>query len=310
MNKQEFYIASGNGKDQLHGILWEPDKEVKAVLQISHGMVEYIGRYDRFARFLNEAGIVVVGNDHVGHGKTSKEEDWGYFGGKEGSEFVVEDLHRVTVKMKEKYKGLPYFVLGHSMGSFMIRRYIMTYGNEVDGVIIMGTGCQPAPVLIGGKVILDVLKAIKGDRHRSKFVDYINFGSFNKKIKNRRTDKDWLTKDTEIVDAYLNDPMCSFLFTLNGFETLRSVTAYIQKKENIEKIPKELPVYFVSGEDDPVGNYGKGVLKVCETYRKHGMKDIEMKLYPEDRHELINETDYEVVYRDILTWIEKKVHNM
>lgn len=310
LNKEEFYISSSDGVSQLHGILWEPVGEVKAVLQISHGMVEYIGRYDRFARYLNEAGIVVVGNDHIGHGKTSKEEDRGYFGGKEGSGMVVDDLYLITRKTKEKYKDIPYFVMGHSMGSFMIRRYIMTYGNEVDGAIIMGTGSQPASKLIGGKLILGILKAVKGDRHRSKFVDKLNFGSYNKRIRHNRTDKDWLTKDTEIVDAYLKEPMCNFIFTLNGFETLRSVTSFIQKKENIAKIPENLPIFLVSGEEDPVGNYGKGVIKVYETYRKHGIKDIEMKLYPGDRHELVNETDYEAVYKDILSWIEKKVHTM
>lgn len=310
MGKEEFHLKSTDGVSQLHGVLWKPEGEVKAVLQISHGMAEFIERYERFAEYLNKAGIAVAGNDHIGHGKTSKEEDWGYFGGKEGSKMVVDDLHLVTLKMKEKYKGIPYFVMGHSMGSFMIRRYIMAYGKEVDGVIIMGTGYQPASVLIGGKMLIAVLRLAKGDRYRSQFIDKMNFGNYNKKIKNKRTGKDWLTKDVEIVDAYLNEPMCGFLFTLNGFETLRSVVSFIQKRENIEKIPKNLPVYMVSGEEDPVGNYGKGVIKVCKTYREHGIKDIEMKLYPGDRHEIINETDYECVYKDIIAWIEKKAHIM
>lgn len=311
MNKSVFYISLGNDKNKLHCVLWEPEKEAKAVLQISHGMVEYIERYDHFAQYLTDAGIVVVGNDHRGHGMTAcSEEDFGYFAENEPSKTAVEDLHRVTAKIKEKYKDLPYFVMGHSMGSFLIRRYLMTYGNEADGVIIMGTGAQPTAVLMAGKCIIRLLKTVKGERYRSALFDKMCFGSYNKRIQSPRTDKDWISRNADNVDSYLADPYCSFLFTLNGFETLFSTISFVQAKRNIGKIPKKLPVYMVAGKEDPVGNYGKGVRKVYETYKKHGIQDIEIKLYENDRHEILNETDYEIVYQDILSWIEKKVHNM
>lgn len=307
MNKSDFYISSGNGKNKLHCILWEPEKEAKAVLQISHGMNEYIERYDRFAQFLTDAGIVVAGNDHLGHGMTAyTKEELGYFAENEPSKTVVEDLHRVTANLKEKYKDLPYFVMGHSMGSFLIRRYIMTYGYEADGVIIMGTGTQPPYILTAGKFVIRMLKAVKGEHYRSALFDNLCFGSYSKKFKPLRTGKDWISRNTDNVDRYLADPYCSFLFTLNGFETLFSTISFIQTKANIKKIPKKLPVYMVAGGDDPVGNYGKGVRQVYETYKKYGIQDIEIKLYKNDRHEILNETDYEVVYQDVLSWMEKK----
>ncbi|MBR3771175.1 MAG: alpha/beta fold hydrolase [Clostridium sp.] len=311
MNKSEFYISSSNGSNQLHCVEWKPEGEPRAVVQISHGMVEYVERYDRFARFLNEAGIVVVGNDHLGHGlSVNNEEEFGYFGENEPSKTVVDDLYQVTLKMKKKYEGIPYFVMGHSMGSFMIRRYIMTYGSLVDGVVIMGTGSTPVPVLLGAKSFISIVRRLKGNTYRSALCDRLCFGNYNKRIHPVRTEKDWLTKDEQIVDQYLNTPMCTFLFTTNGYHTLFSTISFIQKKENIDKIPKDLPVYLISGEDDPVGNYGRGVKKVYEIYKHKNIQDIELKLYKGDRHELVNETDYEVVYQDILSWIEKRIHNI
>jgi len=308
MKKSEFYMASKDGKNKLHCVLWEPAGEVKAVLQLSHGMVEYIDRYDRFAAFLNEAGIAVIGNDHLGHGKTaSTEEDLGYFCEEEPSKVVVEDLYQITCKMKEKYKGVPYFVMGHSMGSFLIRRYIMTYGNQVDGVVISATGSQPHITVLAGKILIRFLSLWKGERHRSAFFDKLCFGTYNKKIKNARTSRDWLSKDEKMVDAYLKHPFCTFTFTMNGFWTLFSTIGFIQKRKNIEKLPKKLPILFVAGDADPVGNYGKSVKKIYERYKKHGVEDISLILYPDVRHELINEVEYLNIYQDILSWIELKM---
>lgn len=311
MRKSEFYIASKDEKNKLHCVLWEPVGAVKAVLQISHGMVEYIDRYDRFAEFLNEAGVAVVGNDHLGHGKTAAtEEDLGYFCEEEPSKTVVEDLYQVTCKMKEKYKGIPYFVMGHSMGSFLIRRYIMTYGDKVDGVVISATGSLSHTTILAGKCLIRFLSTWKRERHRSAFFDYLCFGNYNKKIKNARTSKDWLSKDEKMVDAYLKHPYCTFTFTMNGFWTLFSTIGFIQKQKNVKKIPKELPVLFVAGDADPVGNYGKNVKKVYEKYKREGIKDISLILYPDARHELTNEVEYLKVYQDILSWIVERLHNI
>ena len=243
---QERYISSGSSR--LHIAVWEPSGERKAIMQISHGMIEYIKRYSHFANYLNQAGILVIGNDHKGHGLTAeKDEDLGYFG-EEKSAAVIEDLHEVTRYAKEQYGAdVPYFLFGHSMGSFMARRYLMTYGEELTGAIICGTGYTPGAVLTAGKLCAGVISKVKGERHRSKFLQKLAFGSYNKRIADKRTANDWLTKNTEMVDAYNRDKYCTFLFTVNGYQTLFDVLGFIQKKENIEKIPKSLPVYMIAG---------------------------------------------------------------
>lgn len=301
---KEVYIPSTDGKNKLHVVIWEPNIQVIGVVQISHGMVEYIKRYDEFARYLNQYGILVVGNDHLGHGETAKtDDDWGYFCSDNMSETVVEDLYKITCCAKKNYPDVPYFLFGHSMGSFMARRYIMTYGNELDGVIISGTGNQSGSVLKAGKIMVSLTKLFKGDRYRSRMLKNMFFSKFNARIPNVRTSNDWLTKDEAIVDKYNADKYCTYSFTVNGYRTLLEVLSFIQNENNIEKIPKNLPVFLIAGEEDPVGNYGKAVKNVYEIYEQAGIEDISIKLYKDDRHELINETDKEDIYEDIRGWM-------
>lgn len=304
VEKKEVRVASTDGKNNLYVAVWECDNP-RMILQISHGMVEHIDRYDDFARFLTDKGILVIGNDHLGHGYTAKEGDHGYFG--DGlSATVVDDLHEVTKYAKETYgENIPYFLLGHSMGSFMARRYLMTYGDELAGAIISGTGMQPGIVIGFGKLVTSILSKTKGDRYISDFVENTSFGSYNKRIKNLRTKSDWLSRDEENVDKYIANKFCQFRFTINGFRTLMDVLSFIQKKTNVNKIPKKLPIFFIAGEEDPVGNYGKGVRKVFASYQGAGIEDVSIKMYPEDRHEILNEIDKDVVYADVLAWIER-----
>lgn len=309
MSRRDFYIPSRDGIHQLHVILWRPDKnvEVKGVVQISHGMQELIERYEDFAMFLNRNGYVVIGNDHLGHGLTAGNyADLGYFCPDSMSATVVADLHRVTRYARKKYKNKPLFLFGHSMGSFMARRYIMRYGMEIDGVIISGTGGQAKTVLVAGKVVSNLIRLVLGDRFRSRFLKANAFGAYQKRIDNPRTDSDWLTRDERKVDDYKANKYCNFIFTVNGYRTLFEVLTYIQKKGNIRKIPKELPVYFISGMEDPVGNYGKCVRKIYDTYKKSGIRDVSLKLYPDDRHELLNELNRDEVYHDVLSWIKNR----
>lgn len=323
--KKEMYLKSTDGKNRLHVIIWEPDsndadvvvqkpdsdvkikntKAIKAILQISHGMIEYVERYDEFAKFLNRNGILVIGNDHLGHGKTAaSDEALGYFG-EEKSKTVVDDLYKVTKIAKETYgKDIPYFLFGHSMGSFMARRYLMTYGKALNGAIICGTGYTPGIVLTVGTLCASFIQLFKGKQYRSLFLKKMAFGSYNKRISDAKTENDWLSRNTENVEKYNQDKYCTFLFTVNGYQTLFDVLKFIQKKENIAHIPKELPLYFIAGKEDPVGNYGAGVLKVAKQYKDSGIKNIKTKLYENDRHELTNETDRKIVFQDILKWIE------
>ncbi|MDY5845544.1 MAG: alpha/beta fold hydrolase [Bariatricus sp.] len=305
MRKNLYYTSSDN-VTTIHAIEWIPETEIKAVLQISHGMVEYIGRYDRFANYLNEYGIYVVGNDHLGHGESVTSDDkHGFFKHPDGNECVIKDLHKLRKRTEKKYPDVPYFMLGHSMGSFLIREYMMVYGQGLAGVIVMGTGSQPNSVLVLGKIICKIMASFKGWEYRSKLIDRMVFSGNNKKFEPARTPQDWLTKDEKIVNAYRENPWCTFTFTLNGFYQLFRTIQFVQKKENIQKISKELPIFLVAGCEDPVGSFGKGVKKVYKSYVDAGIKDVKIKLYENDRHEILNETDYMVVYEDLRKWMEK-----
>ncbi len=305
MNKEEFTFASGDGRTKIHAVRWLPAQKPKAILQISHGMVEFIDRYDGFANFLTKQGLLVTGNDHLGHGASiGSPEDFGFFADGDGAQVVLEDLHRLTRITKEAYPQIPYFLLGHSMGSFFARRYLCCFGQELDGAIIMGTGNQTRLQAGMGMLLTTLLARFHGWRYRSNFIDRMAFGGYNAKFEPARTEKDWLTKDAEIVDAYLADPRCTFLFTLNAYYSLFHMISLLHQKAFLSQIPKNLPVLFLAGAEDPVGNFGKGVKQVAETFRKLGVRQVQCKLYPNDRHEILNELDREAIYEDIACWLE------
>ncbi|WP_054739185.1 alpha/beta fold hydrolase [Cellulosilyticum ruminicola] len=298
------YIPSTNGSNQLHVMKWKPEGEVKAILQISHGMIEHIGRYDDFAKYLNSKNILVVGNDHLGHGKTvHSKEELGYFNAEDSSQTVVNDLYEVTKYTKALYPNVPYFILGHSMGSFMARRYLMTYGRKVDGAIIMGTGYQSASVLKFGELVYKFLKPIKGTNYRSKLMKACTIGRYNKAFAPNRTSCDWLATNQEAVDIYMKDEYCQFDFTINGYNTIINTFKFINQSSNIAKIPKDLPILFVAGKEDPVGDKGEGVKKVYTAFKKAGISNMKLKLYSGLRHEILNEVGKEEVYQDIYKWL-------
>lgn len=302
--KSEFYYPSKDGVTSIHAIEWIPVSRPRAVLQISHGMVEYIDRYNEFAEYLCERGVYVVGQDHLGHGQSvTDEESHGYFHAGNGNQYVIGDIHELRRRTRQRYPDVPYFMLGHSMGSFLTRQYIQMYGNGLAGVIIMGTGYKSAPVLHAGRLLCRIIRAMKGDRYRSRLVNQMAFGSYNRKFVPARTEVDWLTKDEAIVDKYREDPWCTFLFTVNAYYFMFTGMLELTKKPNIRRIPRNLPIFFVAGKDDPVGNFGKGVEKVFRQYKKAGIKDLAIKLYKDDRHEILNELDRQQVYEDIWRWL-------
>ena len=303
--KREFTYLSGDGRTKIHAVEWRPDKgKPKAVLQIFHGMVEYIERYEDFATYLTEKGFLVVGNDHLGHGASVvSEEDWGYFAEENGNEILLRDVRGLHKKTAKRYPELPYFILGHSMGSFLLRQYLCRFGEELSGAIIMGTGTQPLPALRFGQKLCRTAAKLRGWHYRWTFVDKLAFGGYHKHFPDARTKRDWLTKDRQIVDAYLADPRCCFLFTLNGYYNLFRSIEDASNPEQLRKMPKDLPVLFVSGAEDPVGNFGKGVEQVRKSFEAVGMQDITWILYENDRHEILNETDRSLVYRDLYAWL-------
>ncbi len=304
MKKESFYFKSKVDGKEIHAVKYIPEGEIVAILQIAHGMVEYIERYEAFAEFLCGKGILVVGNDHRGHGSTAKSDDeFGYFKKESPTEAVLSDLKQLTDIIKAENPDLPYFLLGHSMGSFFARRYISEFGKELSGAIIMGTGCQPRILVKSGKLLTRLISLFKDDHHRSPFIENIAFGAYNKKFEPKRTDKDWLTKDEAIVDKYIAEKRCSFSFTLNGYYGMFNCIDSLYNKKNLEKMPKNLPVLFVSGSDDPVGDFEKGVRRACSHFEKVGMENIKLKFYKNDRHEILNETDRVSIYEDLYSWL-------
>jgi alpha-beta hydrolase superfamily lysophospholipase len=309
--RDEFYFPSKDGNTEIHTIEWKPEGEVRAVLQICHGMVEYIKRYDEFAQFLCEKGFYVVGNDHLGHGKSvQSKSEYGFFEKKYGNACVLGDIHTLRQRTVKKYPETPYFMLGHSMGSSLLRQYIQMYGNGLSGVVLMGVVTDHRrSSLLFVKQLCRLMAAVRGWHYRSRMVDDLVTGSFNKKFKPSVTRADWITSDKEHLDAYVTDPLCSFMFTVNAYYSMMAGMLGMQKKENISMIPKSLPVLFVSGAEDPVGNFGKGVRKVCEIYKSAGLRDVSLKLYEGDRHEILNETNREQVYQELYEWFEEKLSN-
>lgn len=305
--KEDLFYDSRDNRTKIHAICWIPESApIRGILQIAHGMMEYIDRYDDFARNLSEAGYVVAGNDHLGHGDSvSKEEDRGFFCDKGGDRILIEDMHELMNIMKKRYPSVPYFMLGHSMGSFLVRRYITIYGKEIQGAVIVGTGCQPYILVKTGELLTGLIASVKGWRYRSRFINNLAIGGYNRRFEPVKTPFDWLTRDERVVEAYRKDPRTDFIFTLNAYYHMFRGMSQLYRKKNLERMPKDLPVIFLSGDEDPVGDFGKGVLRAYESFRKSGMKNVSIKLYKGSRHEIINELDRETVYKDITEWMNQ-----
>lgn len=307
--KEELQYPSKDHLTTIHAVRWVPDSgEVRGVLQICHGMVEFIERYRPFAEFLNDEGFVVTGNDHLGHGRSVLSDDeLGYFAKRNGNAAVIGDIRTLHLMTLRAFPKVPYFILGHSMGSFLARQYIELYAENLSGAVIMGTGWQSQASLASGMAIAKTLAAIKSDHSHSRLLDAVAMGSYNKHFAPSRTKYDWLTKDEAIVDAYAANPLNTFHFTVNAYYNMFAGLSFAEKPENIAKIPRDFPILLVSGADDPVGNFGKGVEKARKSYEKCGLSDLTMKLFPGDRHEILNETDNDLVFTYILNWIRNRM---
>ena len=311
IKKEELYFDSRDNISKIHAIRWIPEGEPKAILQIVHGMAEYVDRYHDFAVKMTKRGFLVVGNDHLGHGLSVQGNGaYGYFCENDPATVVVRDVHRLKKLTQNEYPGLPYFIMGHSMGSLITRNYMCKYGTGIDGAIIMGTGMQKKALVNSARKMVAVQKVMHGSKHVSSVINKAVFGSYNKKIENPQTVVDWLSKDEKKVETYINDPLCGFTFTVNGFQTLFELIWRLYKQENLEKMPKDLPVMFASGADDPVGDYFDGVERAVESFKEAGMQDITVKKYERGRHELLNEPEWEMVVEDIYSWLSEKMAAM
>lgn len=285
--------------------VWEPAGEPRAIMQIAHGMSEYIDRYDDFGRWLAAQGVLVCGADHYAHGvNVSNPDNWGVLPADKGTDILVEGFHLMRLSMEETYgTKLPYFVFGHSMGSFVVRAYIARHGQGLNGAIVCGTGHNPKAVCDFGGFLARRIAKSKGDAYRSKFLNGLADGAYAKAIPDARTPFDWLNTDPAKVDEYIADPACGFMFSAGGYSALMGLTSEVADKKKIAQIAKDLPVYFIAGEGDPVGNMGAGVRTVYEMFRAAGIQDVDCKIYTGMRHEILNEPGHLEVYEDVLAWL-------
>ena len=305
-NLREFTYPSSDGIHQVHAAEWTPENGApRAVLQLVHGISEYIMRYDGFARFMADHGFVVVGNDHLGHGGTATgPEEYGFLAEQDGWKHITDDVRMLRVLTGERYGGLPYFLMGHSMGSFVARTYLIRWPNTLDGCILSGTGQEPAATVAFGKGVLAMFGAIRGYHIPCKFFNDLSLGVYNKKFAPNRTGADWISRDNDVVDAYVADPLCSFLPTAGMSRDMMGGLQFIADPDNLAKMDPDTPVYLFSGDQDPVGAMGEGVRKVYGFFQDAGVKDVTMKLYPGGRHEMLNEINRDEVYQDVLAWLE------
>ncbi len=303
MHKETFVKSLGRGN--IHINRWEPKGEPVGVFQILHGISEYSMRYDDFARYLTERGFLVVAEDHMGHGMSiSDENPRGYFHG--GWFTAVGDAYGLLQRTKEEYPNIPYILFGHSMGSFMARTILAKYPDSgIDAAIICGTGWQPEGVLSPGQKLCKAVCKLRGERNPSKFLHKVIFGAYNKRVERPRTTYDWLTRVNTAVDVYMKDPLCGFIPSAGLIRDMLTGIAYIQKRENLSRMENSLPVFFVAGGDDPVGDFGNGVRKAADAFRDAGMEDVSLRIYPLCRHEILNEMNKEEIYEDILDWVNK-----
>lgn len=305
---KDFYFNSSTGKNKLHARMCVPDAEPRAIVQIIHGIAEYIDRYDEFMSFLADNGIIAVGTDHLGHGKSiESEEQTGFFAYDNGWDYAVRDEEVLRLAMHENYPELPIIVFGHSMGSFMARTLLIRYPDAFNAAIISGTGNQGAALVNGGLLMGNLVTGLKGAHHYSKFLNNLAFGSYNKIYENPKTEYDWLSRDEANVQKYIDDPLCGFIPSCSLFRDMMTGVKFITNKKNLTAMNKDMPVYFMSGDMDPVGECGKGVQKAYNNFLEAGMKDVSIKLYPGGRHEMLNEINKDEVYTDILAWLDSKI---
>lgn len=301
---EEKYVKSlGGGKLCVHQ--WKPEGEPVGVLQIVHGISEHAKRYESFAGFLTQKGFLVVAEDHMGHGKSLLPGDAkGYFRG--GWFTAVGDTYQLLQETKKAYPGVPYILFGHSMGSFMVRTILAKHPESgVDGCVICGTGWQPDAVLKAGLGLCQTVCKMRGEENPSKFLHKVIFGAYNRRVEHPRTAYDWLTRVDPVVDAYMKDPLCGFVPASGLVRDMLTGISYIQNKDHMNQMSQSLPILFIAGGDDPVGDFGNGVQKCAEKFADAGMRNVGIRIYPLCRHELLNELNRAEVMEDVWDWIVK-----
>lgn len=304
----EIKFKSRDDKNTVSAVLYTPKSaEVRGIIQIAHGMVDHIGRYKNIADYFCKRAYVVAGNDHLGHGKTAENEgDYGYFAKNGGVGYVIRDMHKLNRILRETYRNVPIVMLGHSMGSFLCRLYAVKYPHTLAGVIIHGTAGRN-PLSGVARLLSSLIILFRGDKYRSKLLKSVSTGSYHKHFPKEEGASSWLTADTAELCKYKDDPYTSFTFTVSGYRDLFTMLSESNSRAWFQAYPKGMPTLIMSGEDDPVGNFGKGVNQVYKQLLVKGALDLELKLYPDARHELFNELKREEYFADILTFTERVI---
>lgn len=284
---------------------WErTEGSPRGIVQLVHGMSEHIRRYGHLARALNAAGYVVVGHDHRGHGGTDTGTA-GFFAEEGGWDLLVEDLHRVAMLASERFAGLGRVLFAHSMGSFVAQTYLARHGDGLRAVVLSGTNGGAAALTGIGSWIARIERRRVGKRGTSEVLQKLTFGSYNRGISPVRTEFDWLSRDTIEVDRYMADPQCGYPITAQGWVDVLTGMSGMERKSVQARVPKALPVLLIAGDRDPVGNHGKGVRFLEGRYRAAGLREVECKLYPGARHEVVNETNRDEVIADVLAFVKR-----
>ncbi|MCQ2521717.1 MAG: lysophospholipase [Lachnospiraceae bacterium] len=311
--KQEYSFLSHNKSNHIHCVRWIPEKEPIAILYVIHGMQEYVERYQDFAEFMRRRGFLVAGHDHIGHGKTAWNiSDLGNMHATNPKKSMVEDITTHFQLLRKEYPTTPFFILGHSMGSYLLRCFLAEKAprlKSLTGVILMGTGTEKNSVLTAGRVVLHTLAVKNSWSHKSDFVKGLMFNSAYHKfnIDGTAPENSWLSTNTEANRAFYADPYCNYTFSLGGYLALVDAAMESNLLKGIERIPKDLPIHFVSGSEDPVGGLGKGVNKAYQKFKKVGPTHVSIRMYKGLRHELLHEPCRNEIYQDLYEWMSTKI---
>lgn len=309
MKEKQRVIKGYKGKEIFLRI-WDDVQAPKAVVQIIHGMVEHSGRYSEFARYLNSKGYIVYADDHRGHGETARQNDeYGYLG-EDGFNAIVEDEFIITTLIKNENPNIPIFILGHSFGSFISQSYITKYSKDINGIIFSGSSMRDGIDLKLGVILLNFQKKLFSEKKEARLINKVAFLGFNKKYEDCKTKSDWLSRDSNIVNKYINDKHCVFIPTINFYYNFFRSLTFLYNQKSLDNIRKDLNILIISGDKDPVGNYGKGVKKLYEMYKKLGIRNVNLKLYENGRHEMLNEINKDEVYEHIFNYLESNKIDM
>lgn len=303
VTREEFYVGSSDGIHMIHGYRWyDPQRKIKGILQIVHGMLEYIERYEELAERMASEGYFVIGHDHLGHGDSVKSADELGYVGKHGAVLWLRDIELIR-KMAVSYAPkVPCILLGHSMGSYLVRRYLIYHGNKVDAAVLMGIGHQPPIVVKAGLLVTYVSMLQKGARGHSPFLNQMTCTGFAKRYPDNANTGSWMSRDPQVLIDALQDNKRNFSFSLNAFEALFRTIEEVVDQRRAAKMPKDLPLLILAGDEDPVGEKGKGVRRFRAMLERIGMKEVTCRVYPGNRHELIHDLDKEQIFSDLRKW--------